>query len=362
MFEGLIVAALLVGAAVLWGLFRASRKPDRTAAAPRRAPVRPAADSVAQPVARPVDENPFQSLPGHPLLLRHESLPADRRQALLEQLRLIPRPPRALQQMVSPEFLATATSQQLADLVMSEPMVAARTIAAVNAPLYGLRKPVTSVGQAITFLGLSSVRSLALQHLLREAMPTTDPQLRQELAVLWTTSAIASELFLLLAKRMQLTDAPALGTQLVLHFLGRVAAAALAQHLPPATTPPGMQARAMAEQQRLSLSAGEIGTLLMQEWGLPPAMVEPTRDIARIVFTAAPAPDRRYATRLALSALCASWAERIARGELVALQDYHPDKDDHEDLVALAPHLPADMLAALGETLREADQSRLTSH
>lgn len=357
MFEALIVTVLLVGAAALWVMLRASR---RLGSAPPRNPQRPVPAVAPRPVASAAEMGPFRPLPDHPLLLRHETLPADRRQALLERLRQIPRPPRALQQMVSPEFLAQASSQQLADLVMSEPLVAARTIAAVNAPLYGLRKPVTSVGQAITFLGLNTVRSLTLQHLLREAMPTTDPRLRQELAVLWKSSAIASELFLLLAKRLQLPDAPAMSTQLVLHFLGRVAAAALLPRQPPAANAPvGMQARAMAEQQLLSLSAGEIGTLLMQEWGLPAAMIDPTRDIARIVFTAAPAPDGRYAARLALCAMCDSWAERIARRELVALQDYHPEQDEHEDMVALAPHLAPAMLAGLGEALREADLSRL---
>lgn len=357
MLEALIVVVLALGGLALWWLLRRGGRAQpplatarRPAASGRPAPPAPAA--APQGGTAPTEDG---------RLARHESLPAERRQALLEALRQLPRPPRALHQLVSPEFVARASSAELAELVMAEPVVAARVMAAVNSPLYGLRSAVTSIGQAITFLGLNTVRNLCLQHLLREAMPAPDPALRQEFDTLWRSSAIASELSLAVAKRLQLADAAGMSTQLVLHFLGRFAAVTLLQAQGGATAPAtALQARALAEQQRLGLSAGEIGSLLLQEWGLPAAMEAPTRAIARIAFAVPPAPPLpQQAARPALGALCASLAERIARRELTALQDYAPEHDLHEDLQVLRPQLPPPVLAAVGDALREPDMARV---
>lgn len=361
MLEGLIVVALVLGALVLWWLLRRGAAPPQPVVTARRMadPPRPPGTVPSAPPPAPASHE--AALPDDGRLARHETLAPERRQALLDALRQMPRPPRALHELVSPEFVARASSSALAELVMGEPVVAARVMAAVNSPLYGLRKPVTSVGQAITFLGLNTVRNLCLQHLLREAMPAPEPALRQEFDILWRSSAIAGELSLALARRLQLSDAAGLSTQLVLHFLGRFAAAALlhAEAGAPAPLPAAWQARALEEQQRLGLSAGEIGSLLLQDWGLPAPMEAPTRGIARIAFVAQPTPAPAYAARLALNALCASLAERIARGQLTALQDYAPEQDPHEDLQALRPHLPDAQLAAVGEVLRDPEMARL---
>ncbi|CAN7356225.1 HDOD domain-containing protein [Pseudorhodoferax sp. LjRoot39] len=360
MLEGLIVLVLALGALALWWLLRRGAHPQQPVAAarPSAPPPRPAVPAPAAAPAATVQDDTAFAEDGR--LARHEALAAAPRQALLEALRALPRPPRALHQLVAPEFVARASSSELAELVMTEPVVAARVMAAVNAPLYGLRNPVTSVGQAITFLGLNTVRNLCLQHLLREAMPAPNPALRQEFDILWSSSAIASELSLVLAKRLQLPDAAGMSTQLVLHFLGRFAAVTLlhtqaeASSAPP---PAALQARALAEQQRLGLSAGEIGSLLLQDWGLPAAMEAPTRAIARIAFAVPPLPAQ--AARLALAALCASLAERIARRQLTALQDYAPEQDPHDDLQVLRPLLPAPVLAAVGDALREPEMARV---
>ncbi|WP_326535926.1 HDOD domain-containing protein [Pseudorhodoferax sp.] len=359
MLEGLIVVVLALGALALWWLLRRGAAVPPPTATARRAAAVPRPAVPAAPIAPATPERTEAVLADDGRLARHETLAAERRQALLEALRQMPRPPRALHQLVSPEFVARASSTELAELVMTEPVVAARVMAAVNSPLYGLRTAVTSVGQAITFLGLNTVRNLCLQHLLREAMPAPDPALRQEFDILWSSSAIASELSLVLAKRLQLADAAGMSTQLVLHFLGRFAAATLlhTQADPAAPLPTALQPRALAEQQRLGLSAGEIGSLLLQDWGLPAPMEAPTRAIARIAFAVPTTPGS--ATRPALAALCASLAERIARRQLTALQDYAPEQDPHEDLQALRPHLPDPVLAAVGEALREPDMARV---
>ncbi|KQP21749.1 HDOD domain-containing protein [Pseudorhodoferax sp. Leaf267] len=364
MLAALIGLVVLLGVLVFWWMRRSrpaarARRPvfENTRPHPRAAP--PTAQ-VAGPVAEPVQALRFDVS----RLTLLETLDAPARQALLAQLRDIPRPPRALHQLLSPEFRTRASSTELAELVMTEPVVAARVMGAVNSPLYGLRKPVTSLGQAITFLGLNSVRNLCLQYLMVETLAQQHGQaLRAEFDTLGQTSMVASELVLQMAKRLQLPDAAALSTQLVLSYLGRFAAALLlhkrqAEGAAPVESAAGLVPRALAEQARLGLASGEIGLLLMQDWGLPDSMVGESRGIARILFAAEPAAARAAAARAALCALGASLAERLVRGQLPDLSRYEPLHDEGEDLRALRRNLPQAMLEQVGQELREAAAAR----
>lgn len=369
LIAALTAVLVVLGLLAFWWLrSRRPPAPAPRATRPTAAPARP-----APPPALARAQPPPSASPAGPALELHfdlarlvllESLDAQARQALLAQLHDIPRPPRALHQLLSPEFRTRASSSELAELVMTEPVVAARVMGAVNSPLYGLRTPVTSLGQAITFLGLNSVRNLCLQYLLVETMGTHhDAALRHEFDTLGKTSVIASEMVLQMAKRLQLPDAAGLSTQLVLSYLGRFAGALLlhrrqAEGAAPLAAGDGLVQRAVAEQERLGLASGEIGLLLMQEWGLPDSMVRESRGIARVLFATAPASDPQQAARVALCALSASLAERIARQQMDDASTYDPDQDDSEDLQALRLNLPATVLAQAGQELRESAAAR----
>lgn len=357
----IVLLAVVGGGVALWWLRRPAPPPVRPVAAalpqaaPRSAPAEGSGGDAATVPAglRIVD----------PRFVCADQLPSERQQALLQELRAIPRPPQALHQLVSPAFLARASSNELAELVMGEPVVAAKVMATVNSPIYGVRQSVTSIGQAITFLGLNCVRSLALHYMLNEALPTQDARLRRVFDTLARTSTVATELCLHLAKRLRLPDAAGLATQLVLASLGRQAAAVLslrgggdAAALDAGSD--GMT-RVATEQQRLGLSSGEIGHLLMREWGLPDAMAADTRDLGRIAFAAAPSAGMPHAARLAVGALSAVLAERLARGELDDLAAYDLARDESEEVRALRRHLPLPMAEQAAEALRAPELGKL---
>jgi len=347
-------ALLLVLLLVL--LLRPRRRP-----APRRsasAPARPAAPAAADatPAAAPAP------LPPAPPLRRAEALDAPARQALLDALQQLPRPPRALQRLLAPDFVQRAASAELAELVLGEPVVAARVLAAVNAPLYGLQQPVASIGQAITFLGLSSVRGLVLQYLLDEAFKSAgDAALQQEFDRLWRASAIAGELCQPLAQRLQLGEPGSLMTQLVLSFLGRFASALLLrQRGLPLTGHASAQQRCQAQQQALGLAEGEIGFLLMQAWGLPEGLTAEVRLLGQLPsLRPAELGEALHGARLTLAGVCALLGERIARGELAQLAGFDPLNDASPDFQALQAHLGQPRLARLGELLRGPEFLRL---
>lgn len=361
---GLAVVALLLLAALVaaWWWPRSRTQPARVAASAARAghatpPAAGAASASAQAVARaasppdgvptearpqaaqaaqaaqasvvaPADLGPgaaapppLSGLPEWPAFtpLRAADLPPPRRRQLLDRHVSVPRPSRLLDQLLSSEFINQASPRQLAELVAGEPLLAARVLRAVNSPFYGLPQPVTSIVQAVTYLGLTTVRITCLRYIFIAAFKTTDLRRQQAIDRLWLAGSLASDLMHRAAPALQLHDAGRWASAVLLSFLGRLAvvASAPAEHLA-ALSDSDPVLRVAAEQDVLGLCAAELGRLLMSDWGLPAAVVDDAADIEWLLFGpppgTAPQPgvDERNAA-LAVCALCVRLGERVAR-------------------------------------------------
>ena len=322
----ILVALLVVILAALWlGTRRTTRLPDRHKAEGHSATARalpsdpPPPPETGPSLARPEALDRF-------VRIRQDQLPRTDRDALLARLRTIPRPPKALHQLVSPEFLNTATSSALSDIVMGESLVAAKVLAMVNSPAYNLQTPVVGMGQAITFLGMNTVRSICLRYLLDDAFRAPNPAGSSPFQPVWNASSLGSELCFRVAQHWRIADAGALSTHVVLSFLGHLAATSL--H--PAQTAPGASflARTDLEQQQLGLSAVEIGTMLMSDWALPTPLVSDVRLIDHTLDTPVTSPATAVQTRVALAYACARLAEHLATIPGFDLTAFAPAADD----------------------------------
>lgn len=249
-------------------------------------------------------------------------MPAQR-DALLAAMTGISRPPGPLLQLLSADFVAWASTAELSELVMAEPLVAGKLLGQVNTPLYGLRHPVTDIAQAVALLGMATVRSICVQYMLAQAFEPASAARQRVLDTLWRSSTIASELGGRLGKALNLPDQGTLPTRAVLGFVGPMATASL---LPLESlgewltlAPPQ---RAAHEQAQLGLSSGEIGGLLMASWNLPPVLIDEVCGASRLLGLPGAAADPATAPRLALSYLCAHLGERLGSGQLAALSDH----------------------------------------
>jgi HD-like signal output (HDOD) protein len=355
----LVLLAALAGAWLLWR----GRTPERPAATPAaRAPRMPVPATAA--AVSPAQSAAPLALPPEALgsfsWLAHEQLAAERRQALVAAVRRIPRPPTALHQMLSPQFLDRASSNTLSELITGEAQIAAKVLATVNAPYYGLKRPVAGIGQAVTFLGLNTVRSICLQYLLDDSFQTTDPRLKRAHGEIWNASALASELCARLAAKLGLPDAGALVAQVLLSFLGHLATATLlVEH--GADAPPTSSAlldRCRDAQARLGLGPSEIGALLLQEWGLPESIVNEVRAIDRLLVTPVNALPAAQGSCLAVAHLCARLGEHMACGGPItaaSLAGLAAGQAMAEDGFYLRAHLASASLARLNEHLQSAD-------
>ena len=349
------LALLVVAALVLLKVLRRSDKSKPPSAAPRpAAPVSvprsaptapPASSDTPSPVtlALPAALQSFQRL-------QAGDLDSARWYELLQRLGQIPRPPKSLQRLVSTDFVQTATSLELSELVLGEPEVAAKVIATVNSPLYGLSRPVVSIGQSITFLGLNTVRGICLRYMLDHAFPVSDPVIKRALDRMWNASALASELTLRLAPRLGLPDTGALVTQVVLSYLGHQAALSL---LTPAQVQElqrqDLLTRTQQEQAWLGLGGAELGRLLMQSWELPEAIVSAVTAVDGWLEQPANA-NNASTTGTALCYLCSRLGEKLAFGEWTDLAS-HPLQDDNSIDLLVVKH---QLLSTHGDRLSEA--------
>jgi len=161
---------------------------------------------------------------------RPNELPSGELRVLFAALRGEPRPPTSLQRLLSPEYVARTSQAQFSAAIMQDPLIAARVLAVVNSPFYGLQKPVDSIEPAVHLLGMETVRGICLRYMLAQAFKPNLASAQVYFDTLWQASAIASELCLRLAKGLQLPQQGALVTHVVLAFVGHLVAASRLPH------------------------------------------------------------------------------------------------------------------------------------
>jgi len=319
-----VTAQLLQNAMELLKLFKrseptpaASAQPARTAsaaAAPQPGPALRQSGTPAAPAPHPAWR--LQPLPPELAAFRPvqaAQLDGNRKQGLIKVFQNIPRPPKLLHKLLSPDFVERASSSELADLIAAEPLLAAQLLKAINSPMYGLRSPITSIDQAVSLLGLTAVRSLCMRYLLITSFKADSPQRKQILDATWQASALASDITLRLAQSLGYMDTGSLVSQVVLTFLGRLATASgMPRGLLSQVPSRGMLARTQAEQNLFGLSSAEIGRLLMQDWGLPPAVSDEAAEVDAVLFAPYAAWEPVRASRLGLCYLGARLGERLA--------------------------------------------------
>lgn len=324
LFVWLVGIALLVGVAWFW-LSRGGRQQPSVPDNPSKTP----SDSPSALVSTPVRQEPAMQATTwraadvpQPLaalrLIHSDSLDEESKAALLARLKGIPRPPRSFQQLVSPDFLLRATSTELADLVLGEPLIAAKVLARVNSPVYGLQKPVVQIGQAVTYLGLNAVRGICVQYMLDESFKSDSPEIQKIFDGIWKASALASDLCFRLGQKLRLPDPGVLSTHVVLSYVGHLAAAALLpKDVAVATAEAGLLERAQAEQQHLGVAACELARLLMQSWELPSELIERVSAIDSVLVSPSHVADTPLqAEQTGLSYLSARAGEWLAQGRL----------------------------------------------
>lgn len=354
----LIAVFALVGAALVgWLVHRNAGQPASAPVRPDRSGPRPAyrveQTAASAHATLPL---PVPALPPEITVLqwaRAENLQPARWQTVVDTFSHVPRPPRLLTQLVSLDLMSASSSQDLMAMISGEPLIAAKVLAAVNSPAYGLGRPVAGVGQAVTFLGLNSVRAICMQYALMQAFQADCPARAQRLSALWLASAVAGELCQHPMNRVGLPDPGGMTSAVVLSFLGSLAVTVGLPQAQLARMPArDSLKRTLAEQAQWGVAAAEIGRMLMTRWELPASIVDEAAHISQGLVVPFKSSQDTAALRQAFAHLCVCLAERLAFGELGSLADFDLAADDSHELACARTFLADARFVALVAELR----------
>ncbi len=159
------------------------------------------------------------------------------------------------------------SSADLARLIQRDVALAGQVMRIANSALYARRTPVVTLPQAIAWLGMREIRTIAYAVAV-QGQVFTSAYFRDEMADLWRESVITALFSQEIArlKRRNVESAYLCG---LLHragmaiILGRIGSAALAHGLSPSAD----QARAFAAEHE-----AQVGAQLAAAWQLPPAV------------------------------------------------------------------------------------------
>jgi HD-like signal output (HDOD) protein len=353
-----VVTAVAVAAAVILLRRPGSAEAGPAAAPPRdnrpaRPPVPAAPLGPPVPVAAPVVPAPA-SLAALRLQRTLQLDPAERSR-LVTLLRQVAQPPASLPRLVSMDVLEDAAPRELAELVMREPRLAAKLLGRANSAFYALQSPIASIPHAISYLGINAVRSMALGFLVEATFPSTDPAVRRYSDRTWAAAMVAGELCSLLAVRLRCQDPAALAMQAVLSFLGEIAVPVLAPDRADELGRLDLPERLARQQEWLGTNAIVLGSVLMQEWGLPESLVHEVEVAGRVVVTPVNPRETHHAAERALVYACARLGEAIASGRLVHAGQLDLATADDPLLYYLQGYLRLPALARLPDLLAAPD-------
>lgn len=170
----------------------------------------------------------------------------------------------------------SASVQQVADLLRSDPATSAKLLRLVNSPYFGIPGGVSDVARAIPFVGFNTLYQLVLSitvfDTLRFAGDGIDPR------ALWTHSLTVATAARELATEVRFNDPGACFTAGLLHDMGKIALAKLDPDKLAATLATMRDdgvSQEVAERQHGMVPHDRIGSRLARLWKFPAGLVTP---------------------------------------------------------------------------------------
>ncbi len=191
----------------------------------------------------------------------------------LERCRSLPTLPAVALQVLKLCQSDEVDMQELARTIGRDPALTAKVLRVANSPLFNMRREVTRLSQAIVWLGVQSVRTLALGFSLVQDIKTADHQ-GFDHARFWRRSIVSAVVARELATHMGLGSWEETFLGALLQDIGMIALAH-ATESPWGPAPQGEVRRMShsrliaAERAAIGSDHAEIGAWLARKWGLP---------------------------------------------------------------------------------------------
>ena len=171
-----------------------------------------------------------------------------------------------------------STSNDIAKVVSQDPSFTVRLLRVANSPFYGFPSAIDTVNRAVTLIGTSQIRNLALSTSVAKAFAGL-PNTLVSMENFWHHSLYCALVARILAKRSKKCEPEAVFTAGLLHDIGELvifnrlpeqAKEALLLVLDSADELPVYE----AERQTLGFDHTQVGGELARQWQLPPMLEE----------------------------------------------------------------------------------------
>ena len=187
--------------------------------------------------------------------------------------------PQSVQKILTLTRDVNCTPKDLVDVIDKDPIVAVKVLKVVNSSHYSLPRPVTSMGQAVVYLGFNTIKNLAVSIATVDIMPfraVAGFDIQQYLLHSLSTASLSKQL----AQRLGTVDPTDCYMAGLLHDFGKVV---LAHFMPDAFE------AALAASQRAGSSLHDavraqigvdhaaVGAMLAEKWRFAPTLIETVR-------------------------------------------------------------------------------------
>jgi len=163
----------------------------------------------------------------------------------------------------------------LAQVLLSDPPLAARVLKLANSAYYGFSQKIGSVQQAITLLGFSTLKNVLLSASVFDFYRLGGMGI--DLGGLWKHSIATATAAKLIAKRIRYPNVEKAYTVGLLHDIGKIV---IARYLPNGLNHIAQMVKTQqcsvydAETRILGANHAGIGAFVLEKWNLPPAITE----------------------------------------------------------------------------------------
>ncbi len=207
----------------------------------------------------------------------HNSI-GDMMPSIKEGLNLVPPLPHVVAQLLKEIQDPNATASSVGDIAASDPAMAASMIRTVNSAAFGLSRKITSVAEAVNFLGFTSVKSMVLRLQLEQTLGGAGKKNNEDVEDLWIHSLVVSYIADTLARKVPGVDRGFVSTLALLHDIGKLVVQTQFPHEAQQLRGCSVDESPLSREVRvLGVDHATLGANLAAKWGLPGDLVQAIR-------------------------------------------------------------------------------------
>lgn len=218
------------------------------------------------------------------------------------KIRLLPTLPGIAIRLLDAFQKETPSLKEITEIISTDAPLALRVLKAVNSPFYGLKGRINTLGQAIAFLGLNSVKNLALSFSLISSLSSKKKPYFNYVQF-WKDSIVGGLSAKIIAEQIDERQAE---SAFLVGLLQDIGSLVLAENFFQDYQPVGQlfhtegAAIAAAESRIFGMDHAAVGSYLINKWGLPEEFSIPIAFHHASASDAAPMADEKTANLVAL--------------------------------------------------------------